>query len=182
MQIAQDMDWGTVPAWFSAILSGGSVILALYIILRDRKKAERSDALKLICWDAFSNEAYTTHVINASDRAVHGVQVVCWLKGQSVPGEEYVFERFGVASDIRPGEEKTVATPRWLGDDRGQKCIPWAVEFQDSDGLHWVRDLQTGRLHEQNQSPRLFSRYTLMHWREVWRKRRMIRAIAQRRA
>lgn len=39
-------DYGTVPAWFS----GSSLFLALYIILRDRKKAEKEQARSLVCW------------------------------------------------------------------------------------------------------------------------------------
>lgn len=81
MQIAQGWDWGTIPAWFSAILSGGSVLLALYIILRDRKKAERADATQVVCWTSIDWEAddFRTHVHNTSDRAIHDLMVWAWL-------------------------------------------------------------------------------------------------------
>jgi hypothetical protein len=44
------VDWGSVPVWFSVILSGASVLMALRIILRDRKNEERADAMKVLCW------------------------------------------------------------------------------------------------------------------------------------
>ncbi|MFC7830718.1 hypothetical protein [Streptomyces sp. NPDC057375] len=60
------LDWGTVPTWASAVLTGGSLLLGFYILLRDRKKEERADALKIICWHE-RGERYVTHVLNASE-------------------------------------------------------------------------------------------------------------------
>ncbi|MEV6540030.1 hypothetical protein [Streptomyces sp. NPDC051665] len=41
------IDWGTVPAWLSAVLTGGSITLGFYIILRDHKKQDEADATEL---------------------------------------------------------------------------------------------------------------------------------------
>lgn len=38
------LDWGSVPAWFAAVLSGLSVLLALSILVRDRVLADREQA------------------------------------------------------------------------------------------------------------------------------------------
>ena len=48
MQIANGIGWGTVPAWFNAILSSGTLLLALHIILRDRKTSAQPDALQVM--------------------------------------------------------------------------------------------------------------------------------------
>lgn len=40
--------WGTVAQWAGSVLSGGSLILAFYIILRDRRSIEEAQARKLI--------------------------------------------------------------------------------------------------------------------------------------
>ncbi|WP_217572491.1 MULTISPECIES: hypothetical protein [unclassified Streptomyces] len=181
MKIAQGIDWGTVPAWFSALLSGGSVLLALYIIWRDRKKAEREDATKVICWSEDSHDGRTTYVHNASSRAVHAAAAVIWLKGEKGARGGDVFQDAYLGHIIRPGEEASVETPRWLDDGAGPKCVPWAVQFQDSDGQRWVRDLTSaGRLHKGNTAPRLRWRVTTQYWRNVRHKRRKIRQITQR--
>jgi len=44
---AGKVDWGNVPQWVSALLSGLSVLLALFIIFRDRRRAELEQAMKL---------------------------------------------------------------------------------------------------------------------------------------
>jgi hypothetical protein len=31
------IDWGNVPAWVGAVLTGGSLLLGFYILLRDRR-------------------------------------------------------------------------------------------------------------------------------------------------
>lgn len=38
------LDWGTVPAWVGSILTGGSLLLGFYILLRDRRNSERAQA------------------------------------------------------------------------------------------------------------------------------------------
>ncbi|WP_329277892.1 hypothetical protein [Streptomyces sp. NBC_01451] len=164
------IDWGTVPAWLSAVLTGGSLLLGFYILLRDRRKAEQADALKLICWRGLGNDGYTTHVLNASDRTVHNVTMHGMLRdGQKEP----LFEGFPVAGTLRADEEKAVETPRRIG---GTKVIPWAVSFTDSDGASWLRDLTTGRLHEYGR-PRLFGKYARMNWRERRYKAHAIREL-----
>lgn len=167
------MDWGTVPAWLSAVLTGGSLLLGFYILLRDRRKAERADALKVICWESRGNDAYTTHVLNASDRTVHNITMHGLLRGGQREGHRIVFEGFGVAGTLRAGEEATKETPHRIGDT---KVIPWAVSFTDSDGATWLRDLATGRLHEYGK-PRLIGKYALMNWRERRYKARAIREL-----
>jgi hypothetical protein len=42
------LDFGTVPAWVSGILSGASLFLALWIIQRDRAEDERVQVARLV--------------------------------------------------------------------------------------------------------------------------------------
>ncbi|MFD6329466.1 hypothetical protein ACFWGI_07815 [Streptomyces niveus] len=67
------LDWGTVPTWLSSFLTGGSLLLGFHILLRDRKKEERSEALKVVCWREDSSdvsETWTVHVLNTADRPI----------------------------------------------------------------------------------------------------------------
>src|SRR5262245_22400358 len=45
---AARVDLGNVPQWVAGVLSGVSLILALYIVLRDRRKAEREQAEQVV--------------------------------------------------------------------------------------------------------------------------------------
>lgn len=143
MQIAQGWDWGTVPAWFSAILSGGSVLLALYIILRDRKKAERADAAKIVCW----LDDKTVHVLNTSDRAVHSVYLMA-VKEKIKPGPN----SFALLEPVlRPGVEINRSTEHPFDDPYGNSdwekrdLAPYAIMFHDADGVTWIRELHMWR-------------------------------------
>jgi hypothetical protein len=45
------IDWGTVPTWISSVLTSGSLLLGFYILLRDRREEERSQAALVVCWN-----------------------------------------------------------------------------------------------------------------------------------
>ncbi|WP_327349690.1 hypothetical protein OG772_20635 [Streptomyces sp. NBC_01321] len=170
MQIAQGIDWGTVPAWFSAVLSGGSVLLAFYIILRDRKKAEQADAMKVICW-VHREEGRVIRVINASDRSIH------YVRGfDLIAHREAHFATYFIADHVLPGEEVTKESESGI-DPEKQDWMPWAVEFRDSDGKAWVRDMHSGRLAEVR--PRLSYRLTLRYWATRWYSHKALRKLSR---
>ncbi|MEE4597996.1 hypothetical protein V2J94_40070 [Streptomyces sp. DSM 41524] len=64
------MDWGTVPAWFSAVGTTGSLFLALAILLRDKRRDDLTEARKLvISWKGpEAGVGHKVHITNASDR------------------------------------------------------------------------------------------------------------------
>ncbi|NKY29419.1 hypothetical protein [Nocardia gamkensis] len=133
------IDWGTLPTWVSAFLTSGSLALGFYILLRDRKKEELTEARKVICWIDYDNDAHVNHVLNTTDRTVSRVRVLVELRSAA-----NVLEPYHLANIIRPGEEATASTPRRVGDG---KAVPEFIEFDDADGISWVRDLRTGLTH-----------------------------------
>ncbi|MFJ8546320.1 hypothetical protein ACIRFH_30840 [Streptomyces sp. NPDC093586] len=153
-----EWNWGTVPTWVSAILTSGSLLLGFYILLRDRRKEERQEALKVICWsEMVDNESYKIYVLNTAERPVVHARMLVRLAGD-------VLEPVGLgAGAIRPGEEVTARSPRHLG---GEKSWPAAVEFQDADGIDWVRDLRSGALHRRKGEPGLLR---LLFQRRGWK-------------
>ncbi|NHC12656.1 hypothetical protein [Motilibacter deserti] len=45
-----NVDWGTVPAWVGSVLTGASLLLGFYILLRDRRNAEQEQARQVAYW------------------------------------------------------------------------------------------------------------------------------------
>lgn len=138
MQIGQGLDWGTVPAWFSAVLGGLSTTLALYIIWRDRRKEERADAHRVICWES-KTTPLTAHVVNASDRAIYDVRF--WVTRRV--GNAASSLRGGNQDVLKPGEEAILA---YADPEEYEGYTSASVTFQDSDGQNWTRSLSTRRL------------------------------------
>ncbi|MDX6254228.1 MAG: hypothetical protein QOJ11_562 [Frankiales bacterium] len=67
-------DWGTVPAWFGA----GSLLLAWYVIIRDRREKRRAQAVKVSAWlEQEIAEDNIVHLVvrNASDEPISSVRV-----------------------------------------------------------------------------------------------------------
>lgn len=127
------MDWGTVPAWFGAIGTTGSLFLALAILLRDKRKDDLAEARKLvISWKGPEGGlGHKVRITNASDRPFIEVGVFNldqWRcdadspDGPMLPGESRVYTHDGVGSSAL------------------------AVRFTDGDGENWVRSLHSYQL------------------------------------
>lgn len=71
IQAHSSVDWGNVPAWVGSILTGGSLLLGFYILLRDRRGRERQQAEQLGCFFVLVSRgegppAVTAHLHNGS--------------------------------------------------------------------------------------------------------------------
>ncbi|MFI0829547.1 hypothetical protein ACH4Q7_34625 [Streptomyces roseolus] len=129
-------DWGSVPAWFSAIGTSGSLLMGFHFILRDRKKAEQEEAEQVICWlegephtDKRDGVGYVVHVSNASDRPVRNVYTVKEDKADSVQAGY-------VAAVVRSVQEATSQVV--VGETENLKI---GVCFEDAEWGRWVRDV-----------------------------------------
>ncbi|GAA0621049.1 hypothetical protein [Streptomyces crystallinus] len=157
-----DLDWGTVPAWASAFLTSGSLLLGFYILLRDRRKEERQEALKVVCWSVYGYDdspdkgMHVVHVLNTSTRPIYDASVLVDLRLGDFDG----FEGFGLAVIIPSTEEATTRIDRRMND---RKVFPAAISFTDGDGIDWIRELDSRRLYR---DPRSGHRYlTRLRWR-----------------
>ncbi|MFF5031338.1 hypothetical protein [Nocardia salmonicida] len=158
------IDLGTLPTWVSAFLTSGSLALGFFILLRDRRKEELAEARKIICWYSRSDnqDENVTHVLNTSERVISNVRVLIRLRTADWAG----LEGFHIAPLIRPGEEVATNTPRRAGE---AKSPPEFVEFNDSDGIGWAKDLHTGLTH------RVDRRYSVHSRRALRGRKRQLR-------
>jgi len=138
------LDWGTVPAWASAILTSGSLLLGFYILLRDRRKEERQEAAQVICWLEQTatlpdgHRRYRTRVSNQAGRHVSGVHLLVETRDPDAEGGRVVETSF-LAPLIRPGEEDACGGAEVTVDPG--KVRRFVVVFLDADGTEWIRDL-----------------------------------------
>ncbi|NWF28010.1 hypothetical protein HW130_17345 [Streptomyces sp. PKU-EA00015] len=156
----EQWDWGTVPTWFSALLTGGSLLLGFYILLRDRRKEEQEEARKLVChaetWATDDGTQVRLWAQNTSDRPFLYVwPMICTVHTR--PGGVWTMRTRGGQTDehavadadagpLMPGE-RLLRT--WLEPDEEELVRSPArlsVVFKDSDGIEWVRVLPDQRL------------------------------------
>lgn len=131
------LDWGTVPAWASAILTSGSLLLGFYILLRDRRKEETEEARKLV----FSTNTphgdapHVVRVTNVSDRPFLSVGLFNadqWRRTDQQTEE-------GPEGPLLPGQSREYTHN---GSDSGAL----AARFTDADGQNWVKVFDNHRL------------------------------------
>ncbi|MFJ5883474.1 hypothetical protein [Kitasatospora cineracea] len=137
------IDWGSAPAWVSAFLTSGSLGLGFYILLRDRRKEEITEAAKVFAWTEHDGDVTTTKILNGSASPITSAQVLVEIRG----GNGLVLENYGFNELVMPGETAGIQTDRRIDGPGSPKLIPWSVEFATGDGTRWVRDLWTGGLH-----------------------------------
>ena len=64
------VDWGNAPSWVAAVLSVGSIWIALYVLNRDGKRHEREQAVKVVCWYSDDDLRRKAFLHNTSDQPV----------------------------------------------------------------------------------------------------------------
>lgn len=122
--------------------------MGFYILLRDRRKEERSDAQGVICWADFNGEESTTYVLNTTSRPISQVSLLT----PSSNSDWSTLNQSLVAPLIRGDQEASVTTKRAVEGVDGvwTENIPYAIRFTDADGQEWVRDLQFGTLYRRS--------------------------------
>ncbi|MFJ4717279.1 hypothetical protein [Streptomyces sp. NPDC088785] len=131
-------DWGTVPAWASAILTGGSLLLGFYILLRDRRKEERAGASRLVFSTRLDRQGnFHVKATNLSDQPFLLVEMVDGIWQTSpAPDESDPLND----PSLQPGETRIFTH---LKSDPPAKL---GVTIQDADGMYWLKILHTRRL------------------------------------
>ncbi|MFJ3205720.1 hypothetical protein [Streptomyces sp. NPDC086989] len=134
------MDWGTVPAWFGAIGTTGSLSLALAILLRDKRRDDLAEARKLVVsWlTPCGGDGHKVRITNASDRPFISVGMFNldqWQSDAEMPD-----------GPMLPGECRV-----YTHDGVGSSAL--AMRFTDGDGENWVRSLHSYRLYRCPRDP-----------------------------
>ncbi|MEU9756068.1 hypothetical protein AB0D90_23500 [Streptomyces althioticus] len=132
------IDWGSVPTWFSAIGTTGSLIATLTIVLRDRRKDEREDAACLAIWvdpdEKFDSWRPVLRLHNAAGRPVFDVILHCvWFDRDVETGERWTeMRREPLAAVVRAGAELKLPGSYYMDH----------VTFRDAHQVAWRYDLE----------------------------------------
>lgn len=141
------MDWGTVPEWFGATTTAGTLVITLLLLRRqlsvwdgDSQFKQKAQASLVAVWTlpppAGSENITRVKFHNASDQPVYGFRV--WFTEDN--GRRQTVR---VSSPLGPGYAEEFDIPA-----AGSKDPPWApveCDFVDALGVHWHRS-GAGRL------------------------------------
>ncbi|WP_127572621.1 hypothetical protein [Georgenia faecalis] len=140
----QGIDWGSVPAWFSA----GSLILAWYVILRERREKRADQASRISAWVRTDPDDGSGKVCvrNGSTEMITFVRVV--VTPRVTMEREPDWRRYPphLWRDVPPGETEERVT--------GASTDEWPhvrLFFTDAGGRDWYRD-PYGRLRRKRHS------------------------------
>jgi hypothetical protein len=186
------VDWGNVAAWLAALLTGGSLLLGFFIILRDRRREVRRQANQISCFlsgesreeldaneDVVKGEYRTTlYLHNASD----GMVMIPHLRGRPAKHRKDLRQ---VGSGLPERPVPNAKTPHdWVWrlhpnedvviqveTDAQRDEYSWSLDFFDTANRHWERDLKTHKLRKAKEPPGR-SRTKLKYWWLKYVKRR----------
>ncbi|MFD5342294.1 hypothetical protein ACFWJY_00610 [Streptomyces anulatus] len=147
-------DWGSVPTWFSAIGTTGSLLATAGIFARDRRKDQRTDAARVACWietpsayevDGVSVDLETHRVLRVHNTADRPVFDLFALIG---PDSTRWYRRHPLDHVVPAGEQASFLVPfEPYSSGSLPPSGPAAVEFRDVERTTWVYDLEAGTLH-----------------------------------
>lgn len=155
--------WGTVPDWVAAIGTVGTLAIALAILLADRRKESRRQADGFVTWytitshhgnmkkrswtlDVFAHNATDSPIPVGAIRSRASVEPN-FIKPLSETEEVGKPPRW----DIHPGQQTITSIPL----DSDPRSLQIVVDFRDSHGVTWHRDLFSGKY----MSERKFTRF-----------------------
>ncbi len=136
------MDWGSIPEWFAAVTTAGTLVVTLLLIRRqllvwtgESSMKRKGQASLVSAWTLpppLGDKRVTrVRYRNASDQPIYGLRI--WL---TLSDGETRLVRSG--SPVGPGfEEEFEVEAREASDD-----APWDTvqcDFVDSSGVHWHR-------------------------------------------
>jgi hypothetical protein len=188
------INWGDAPTWVAATLSSFSVLLALYILLGDRRKENRKQAVQVVFttnifdYSSERGEHYVITLVNRSPYPIYSPKLVLTrltirqLK-RKFPGNKTLQAKMMA---VRPGiyeryfqaEEDTSSSRVAIVDASSKATTKFpiemeigayrvGIEFDDTDGHRWSRDVLTGDL-----QPVTYRRVTRMIKRQIREERR----------
>ncbi|MET9748503.1 hypothetical protein ABZZ92_22750 [Streptomyces ardesiacus] len=118
--------------------------MGFHILLRDRKKEERNEALKVVTWaerDANDERSFIRiHVRNTADRPILYVDAL-------YEGTEGIKRLPSNAPIVLKDEEITLEVPRYTN---GQRTLARGIAFQDANGFSWVKDIASHDVYRQS--------------------------------
>lgn len=136
--------WGTAPEWVAAAATVGALFVAYLVFTGDRRRSRRAEADRFISrarWSRRRHEQqdsweYDIRVFNAGDTPIIEPVII-----EKRPGNRSI--RFVSDGDreVAPGAEETVLL-RPVRDPR-EVCI--YINFTDSHGRNWTRDVDLNR-------------------------------------
>lgn len=169
--MADGINWGDVPSWFSALVTLAALVFAVVAVVvsrrtfrleseRDRRNAEartRRQAASVSAWwardgDRHSGHSWAVHLRNASDTPVYKAALTILGLGQHAKLQATVIELSVVPPTQAPTIHPIGITGARADDDHDADGHPLSeyrvsLRFTDATGVRWMRD-QYGVLSE----------------------------------
>jgi hypothetical protein len=134
---------GTWAEWVAGLATAASLFLGFSILWRDRRKEDRAEATQVVAW--FVNRPdgnVELTVTNGASRPV--VHAYLWLASVNEDGQRNVGRIFNITPALGPGETISLAMP--FHEFHANALYPSYIQFRDSNGLSWRRNVRSGRL------------------------------------
>lgn len=142
------IDWGNAPGWVGAVLTSGSLFLAVWILRADRREKRRAAADKLTTW-------WTKSTREVSDAEPFGIEI-CAFNGNDAPiafvvaggpwGAKWEEQWFNEADDPHPSPIAPAITYRVGGSSPTDFNIKhFVLTFSDPLGKTWYRRVSDNR-------------------------------------
>jgi hypothetical protein len=149
---------GSWADWVSGLATAGSLFLGFTILRGDRRKADQAEATQVVAWFVnLPDGNVELTVTNGAERPI--VHVSLSLASIGDGGRQDMWRILNVAPVLHPGESSALRVP--FAEFHANMLYPSFVEFRDSNGVSWRRNVRSGELRRAKTGLRLRQRVRL---------------------
>jgi hypothetical protein len=144
MAILNRMQMGSLAEWVSGLATAGSLFLGFTILRGDRRKGEALEATQVVTW--FVNQPngnVELTITNGASRPI--VHVMLNLASVDEQGRSAaLWKMINVAPVLSSDESVSLSIP--FREFHANGSYPTYIQFRDSNGISWRRNVRSGRL------------------------------------
>lgn len=131
------MQIGSLAELVSGLATAGSLFLGFSILLRDRRKDDQAEAIRVVTW--FVNQPDGTVHLNISNRGSRPIMHVmfCLASVDERQKSAALWRMLDVAPVLASGEDSSLQLP--FREFHANALYPSYVQFRDANGISWRR-------------------------------------------
>jgi hypothetical protein len=140
------IDWGTAPEWVGAILTSGSLLLAVLVLRTEFRRSRMAEIKKVVSrYRIFTTDDSPKLEITAYNANDHPIAIVTFLYWGGLIWHRKFLKNPANTPDLPPTAEGTVTIPWTLHDYPHDRTA--LICITDTNGNAWYRGLETGRIY-----------------------------------
>jgi hypothetical protein len=136
----------------SGLATAGTFALGFTILRQDRRKANHAEATEVVAWFVNKPDGFVElNVVNGANRPIMHLMFILACRNEDGTPARGV-RMIDVAPVLQPQNQTSLNVP--FSEFHANTFHPSYIQFRDSSGNNWQRDVRSGKLKKTKVGPR----------------------------